>query len=212
MDNWTREDVVARSAPSRPQELVAVLEPVVARAGLVLEDVTVTPAGRRRVVRVSVDLPDDEVGSLPHERVAEVSREVSSALDEADALGDQPYLLEVGSPGVDRPLVERRHWRRARTRLVRVDVTDEDGRVTPLTARVVAVDDGVVLGEGDERRHVPWERLGRGAVQVEFRRATGPDDEDGDDEDGDDEAGDDEDDVDHLDEDDEDEDDEEGRT
>ncbi|WP_298804894.1 ribosome maturation factor RimP [uncultured Pseudokineococcus sp.] len=173
---------MASSAPSRPAELTEVLEPVVARAGLHLEGVSVTPAGRRRVVRVTVDLPEDAVGAVPHDRVAEVSRSVSTALDDAGAFGEQPYLLEVGSPGVDRPLTERRHWRRARTRLVAVDVTGEDGAARRTTGRVVeAGDDGVVLDVDGERTTVPWERLGTGAVQVEFRRPEGHPDDDADD-------------------------------
>ncbi|GAA2031633.1 ribosome maturation factor RimP [Pseudokineococcus marinus] len=170
---------MASSAPSRPAELTEVLEPVVARAGLHLEGVSVTPAGRRRVVRVTVDLPEDAVGAVPHDRVAEVSRSVSTALDDACAFGEQPYLLEVGSPGVDRPLTERRHWRRARTRLVAVDVTGEDGAARRTTGRVVeAGDDGVVLDVDGARTTVPWDRLGTGAVQVEFRRPEGQPDDD----------------------------------
>jgi ribosome maturation factor RimP len=76
-------------------------------------------------------------------------------------------VLEVSSPGVDRPLTEPRHWRRAVGRLVKVEA---DGR--PVTGRVVEVDDaGVILEpEGGERRPVAWAALGRGRVQVEFNR------------------------------------------
>ena len=76
--------------------------------------------------------------------------------------------------GVGRgPLTERRHWSRARTRLVEVPV---DGTV--LTGRVQAVaDDGVELEVDGARRTVPWEQLGTGRVQVEFRRPDAADDE-----------------------------------
>lgn len=148
----------------------SLLTPVVQQAGLVLEDVTVTPAGKRRVVRVVVDLPEDRTGSLDLDAVADVSRAVSDAMDASDVLGGAPYVLEVGTPGVDRPLTERRHWSRARTRLVAVPV---DG--ASVTGRVQAVDDdGVTLDVAGEQRTVPWEQLGTGRVQVEFRR---PDDE-----------------------------------
>lgn len=146
--------------------VTSLLAPVVQRAGLVLEDVTITPAGKRRVVRVVVDLPEDRTGSLDLDAVAEVSRSVSEALDSCDVLGGAPYVLEVGTPGVDRPLTERRHWSRARTRLVEVPV---DG--APLTGRVLAVGDGGVGLEVDGvRRTLAWEQLGTGRVQVEFRR------------------------------------------
>jgi ribosome maturation factor RimP len=150
----------------RTDEVSSLLRPVVADGGLVLEGVTVTPAGKRRVVRVVVDLPDDAVGSVDLDRVAEVSRAVSEALDATDVLGGAPYVLEVGTPGVDRPLTERRHWSRARTRLVTVPAGGEE-----LTGRVLAVDDdGVVLEVDGAARPLPWDGLGAGRVQVEFSR------------------------------------------
>ncbi|HYU05309.1 MAG TPA: hypothetical protein VEL02_15820, partial [Jatrophihabitantaceae bacterium] len=73
---------------------------------------------------------------------------------------------EVTSPGVDRPLTEPRHWRRARGRLVTVRV---DGAA--VTGRVLGTDDGgVSLEIGDSAQRVPWEKLGRAKVQVEFNR------------------------------------------
>ncbi|SDQ76807.1 ribosome maturation factor RimP [Quadrisphaera sp. DSM 44207] len=144
-----------------------VVEPAVVAAGLVLEGVTVTPAGRRRVVRVVVDLPDDAVGSLDLDHVAAVSRAVAAALDADDAaLGGAPYVLEVTTPGVDRPLTARRHWSRARTRVVTTTAAGAE-----VTGRVVSVDElGVVLEVGGEQRAVPWADLGTGRVQVEFSR------------------------------------------
>lgn len=152
-------------AQSPPEGVTTLLDPVVAGAGLVLEGVTITPAGRRRVVRVVVDLPDEHTGSLDLDEVAEVARAVSDALDSSDALGGQPYVLEVTTPGVDRPLTERRHWSRARGRLV---ATTADGEA--LCGRLSRVDDeGVVLVVDAVERAVGWAALGRGTVQVEFR-------------------------------------------
>ncbi|WP_380168644.1 ribosome maturation factor RimP [Jannaschia sp. R86511] len=155
-------------------QLAALLDTVVNGAGLVLEDVVVTSVGRRRQVRVVVDLTDDEVGSVDLDRVAQVSRAVGDALDASDALGPQPYSLEVTTPGVDRPLTQRRHWLRARTRLVRVE---RDGEA-PLTGRLLDVgDDGPVL-DVDGQQVVPgWDGIRKGVVEVEFTRrdaASGP--------------------------------------
>ncbi len=154
------------------------IEPVVAAAGYDLEELVVTPAGRRSVVRVVVDR--DEGVSL--DDVAEVSRAVSEVLDRNDGdLGRAPYVLEVTSPGVDRPLTEPRHWRRNTGRLVAVAVGPA-GAPEQLTGRITAVDDtGVTLavekpGKPGARRkpptprHVPWAELGAGRVQVEFGR------------------------------------------
>ena len=144
-----------------------VIRPVVAAAGMDLESVRVTAAGRRRLLRVVVD--SDRGVSL--DDAAAVSRELSTALDAVAVMGDFPYTLEVSSPGVDRPLTDERHWRRAVGRLVRVTVTDSGG-ARPVSGRVCSADaDEVTLDvEGDPktRRRFPYSALGPGAIQVEF--------------------------------------------
>jgi ribosome maturation factor RimP len=173
--------------------LVGWIEPVVGAAGYDLEELVVTPAGRRSVVRVVVD----REGGVTLDDIAEISRTVSEVLDaNDDGMGRTPYVLEVSSPGVDRPLTEPRHWRRNTGRLVTVAVGPA-GLTTEVTGRVTAVDDaGVTLAveaqgkPGAKKRpptprQVPWAELGNGRVQVEFGRP-GADDLPGDDLPGDD--------------------------
>ena len=147
--------------------IAAVIQPVVAAAGMDLESVRVTAAGRRRLLRVVVD--SDRGVSL--DDAAAVSRELSAALDTVAVMGDFPYTLEVSSPGVDRPLTDPRHWRRAVGRLVQVTVTDSGG-ARAVSGRISAADaDGVTLDvEGDPttRRRFPYAVRGPGAIQVEF--------------------------------------------
>jgi ribosome maturation factor RimP len=155
------------------------ITPVVEGAGYDLEELAVTPAGRRSVVRVVVDR--DAGVSL--DDIAEVSRAVSDVLDtNDDGMGRTPYVLEVTSPGVDRPLTEQRHWRRNTGRLVTVAVGPA-GATEHVTGRVTAVDDaGVTLAveaqgkpgakkRAPTPRAVPWSQLGDGRVQVEFVRS-----------------------------------------
>ena len=151
-------------------ELARLLEPVVVEAGFDLEEVVVVPAGKRRQVRVIVD-GDDGV-SL--DDVAVVSRRISAVLDGSDAMGAAPYVLEVTSPGVDRPLTHPRHWRRAKGRLVRAALSGGE----EITGRVTAADDAVVVLDTDSsERRLGYDELVRGLVQVEFNRRPA-DDED----------------------------------
>lgn len=169
-----------------------VVEPVVTAAGYDLEDLAISRAGRRNVVRILVDTD----GGIDLDAVAVISRSISAALDAAEERGGElfvgEYQLEVGSPGVDRPLREPRQWRRNVGRLVEVTVA---GRA--LTARVVAADaDGVVLDAAGTTVEAAWSDLGPGRVQIEFNRveeADLGDEPDGDDDDDDDDVGDDED-------------------
>ncbi len=148
--------------------IAALLGPVVAAAGYDLEEVTVSKVGRRSIVLVVVDAD----GGVTLDGAADVSRAAADALDETDydgAAGTSSYTLEVSSPGVDRPLTEPRHWRRAVGRLVRAKAGEE-----MVEGRVSAVDGaGVVLDVEGSARSVPFDQLGKGAVQVEFARREG---------------------------------------
>jgi ribosome maturation factor RimP len=151
--------------------LSELLGPVVAGTGHDLEGLEVTPAGRRRVVRMVVD----KDGGTTLDDIADVSRAVSDALDDIDvrepALLDGAYVLEVSSPGVDRPLTAARHWRRNVGRLVTVRLTDG----STVTGRLTAADDTAL--QVDERSLALAEVV-RGQVQVEFSRPGQPDPED----------------------------------
>ncbi|WP_026240116.1 ribosome maturation factor RimP [Parafrankia discariae] len=165
------------------------LEPSLATAGFDLEDLSVTRAGARSVVRVVVDRD----GGIDLDAVADASRLVSAVLDGEDggsggtggAAGSGaspisgPYVLEVTSPGVDRPLVEPRHWLRAVGRLV--EVRRADG--VEVTGRVLSADDegaDLAVPTAPARRGRPVRRrvervvysaVARAAVQVEFGSA-----------------------------------------
>ncbi|PZS27798.1 MAG: ribosome maturation factor RimP, partial [Pseudonocardiales bacterium] len=94
-----------------------------------------------------------------------------AALDAAEAdsaFGQTAYTLEVSSPGVDRPLTEPRHWRRAAGRLVRTRIGD-----TPVEGRVLAADaSGVMLDVAGTQRRAAFADLGAGVIQVEFAPPT----------------------------------------
>jgi ribosome maturation factor RimP len=146
----------------------AAVLPVVEAAGLVLEDVEVTRAGRRSVVRVVVDLADG-IGGIDSDTLGAVSRDISTALDAADPVAGA-YTLEVSTPGTDRPLTELRHFRRARTRLVRL--VRRDG--TRVRGRLVEADErGLVLRVDGAEIWVAFDDVVRGVVEVELDRPSG---------------------------------------
>ena len=143
--------------------LAGLIQPVEAAAGMDLESVRMTVAGRRRLLRIVVD--SDSGVSLDDASL--VSHEVSATLDATNVLGDVPYTLEISSPGVDRPLTEPRHWRRAAGRLVKV----KTGAQGSVQGRVLDADsDGVTLDVDGAKRRFGYDDLGAGAVQVEFGR------------------------------------------
>jgi ribosome maturation factor RimP len=147
-------------------ELAGRLTPIVAESvgalGLDLDCLDVSSAGRRRQVKVVVDAED----GVDLDLLAQASRTVSATLDQHDELLAGPYTLEVTSPGIDRPLTQPRHWRRARLRLVRFHRHDGG----QFTGRVGAADEhGVrVLVDGALRR-VQYRDIAKAVVEIEFR-------------------------------------------
>ena len=165
---------------TRDTAVQELLDGALAGSGVVLEEVVVTPAGRRRVVRVVVDRAldtsgdvTDTVESLSLDEIAHTTRTVSDALDESDVLGEQPYTLEVTSPGVSRPLTTARHFQRNVGRLVTLTLTDADpvtGRITRAGVADLTLSIPPVKKTPARDETYPYAAIDRAEVQVEFAR------------------------------------------
>jgi ribosome maturation factor RimP len=150
------------------QQVIELLDGEFARAGYEIEDVVINTGARPP--RITVIADGDE--GLDLDSIAQLSRSASELLDSADASkSDSPYVLEVTSPGVDRPLTEEKHYRRARDR--KVELTLSDG--SQLTGRLGETRDGavdLVVREGARGsysvRELPLSGITKGVVQVEF--------------------------------------------
>jgi ribosome maturation factor RimP len=154
---------------TQSDRLRGLLEPLVSAAGLDLEEIEVSRAGRRRMLRITVDSDD----GVELDACAELSRALSEKLDETDAMGEGEYVLEVSSPGADRPLTQHRHYVRATGRLVKLQL-HESGE---LVARILTVDDdGLdlevpgVKGRRPTTRRVAFDEIAKARVEIEFNR------------------------------------------
>ncbi|MFE1595713.1 ribosome maturation factor RimP [Nocardia sp. NPDC058705] len=159
----------------RVSQLVAEL---VARRGFDLEGVAIVAAGNGELAPVRVKVTVDSDGPADLDAIAALSRDMSELLDAAGDFGESAYLLEVTTPGVDRPLRTERHWRRAQGRKVRVKLADGAERIegkARFDARVGQFADdattiALVLGGKikPHRVHVPLTDIAEAVVQVEF--------------------------------------------
>ncbi|MFJ7201383.1 MULTISPECIES: ribosome maturation factor RimP [unclassified Streptomyces] len=154
---------------TQSERLRGLLEPLVSAEQLDLEEIEVSRAGRRRVLRIVVDSEE----GVELDACAELSRAISEKLDETDAMGDGEYVLEVSSPGADRPLTEHRHYVRATGRLAKFHL-HEGGE---LVARILAVDEeGLdlevpgVKGRKPTSRRVAFDEIAKARVEIEFSR------------------------------------------
>ena len=99
------------------EDLFGQIEPIVNKSGYVLEDVIIKSAGKNSIVQILLD----KDSGINLDEVAEVSNKISIILDEKNLMGNKPYTLDVGSPGIDRPLTQIRHWHKNMGRLVKIN-------------------------------------------------------------------------------------------
>jgi len=159
--------------PGRPgdEEQAAVrtvVLPVITGAGLDLEDLQFRKAGSRLQVRILVDRD----GGVTLDEAAALSRDIATVLDEGAVLRERPYLLDVGSPGVDRPLQLVRHWRRNTGRLVRLTMVDGES-TTGRIREVAGQHDGdppssIGIEVDGSVRSFDADRISKAVVQVDF--------------------------------------------
>ncbi|RDH74857.1 ribosome maturation factor RimP [Mycolicibacterium moriokaense] len=162
-------DPQLRSArlPSQ-QQVIELLGDEFARAGYEIEDVVIDTGARPPRITVIADGDD----GLDLDSIAALSRSASELLDSADSpKSGSPYVLEVTSPGVDRPLRTEKHYRRARGRKVEMTLSDGSeliGRLGETRNGTVAI----VVPEGGRGnysvRELPLSGITKAVVQVEF--------------------------------------------
>lgn len=145
------------------ESLETLVEATVTALGFDLEAIDLTPAGKKRVLRVAVDRD----GGVGIDHITDATRALSEVLDSSDVMGEQPYTLEVTSRGVDRPLTEPRHWRRNEGRLVRLRLAEDDASVD---GRIGASDDTGVDIVGRTTTRYSYDQISSALVQIELNR------------------------------------------
>jgi ribosome maturation factor RimP len=144
--------------------LSEVLEPFLAEELVELVDIQVQARGRRRVVSLLVDQP----GGVTIEDCARISRRVEDLLDTEDPIPFQ-YVLEVSSPGLDRPLTKPSHFERFAGERVEVRMSTDFGPRRRFTGRLVGLsgdDVCVALEEGEDVR-LPLDKVERARVHID---------------------------------------------
>ncbi len=150
-----------------PQELRALIEPVVESHGLELVDVELNPGQSNSTLSVTVDTPQND-GRVVVDQCALVSRELESHLDAADPIPNR-YRLEVSSPGLDRRLSREKDFESARGSVVKIETRHPlDGR-RRFRGRLVDFAEGKARLVVDGREvAIPFEEVSRANAVYEF--------------------------------------------
>ncbi len=138
------------------------------RMGFELVEAGWVGSPKRPILRIRMDLPDSVPGKggVSVAQCAAVSRALELWLDDHPGIPER-YVLEVSSPGVDRPLTRERDWVRFRGQIVRVKGKNlPGGRGNRLEGELLGLEDGdggevaaAILLEGGERVRIPLNRV-----------------------------------------------------
>jgi len=159
---------------STPDRIAEVIAPVLDGLDVTLYDVELTGSGRARTLRVLVDRD----GGVDLETITAATEALAPVLDTdpviASALPGR-YLLEVSSPGLERPLRTPAHFRGALGSPVTLKTTSADG--THHRDRVLVVgadDDGIDVEIDGARERVSYDDIVQARTVFEWGPAPKP--------------------------------------
>jgi ribosome maturation factor RimP len=144
---------------SNKEQVTAAITPIIESLGFYVEDIAITAAGKRSMLTVIVD--GDTHLSLDQVTVA--TKAISEIVENLPTLGNNPFTLEVTSPGLDRPLTKPRHWQKNKDRLIKIILNDGKeiiGRIKDSTQSAVTVDEQVIN----------FADMKRATLEIEFKQ------------------------------------------
>jgi ribosome maturation factor RimP len=145
------------------EDLERLLAEEIRQAGFELYSWQLRPGSRRRVLQVVLYA----ASGVGLDDCARVSRRLGAALEVADLVAGS-YVLEVSSPGLDRPLLCPRHYELAlgeRIRVTRVEAGLAAGENPVLEGLLSAVDaEGIRLEAAAGALALPWVAIGKARV------------------------------------------------
>ncbi len=124
--------------------LSAMVRDVVEKLGYQCWGIEFSAGKRRALLRVFIDHPE----GITHDDCSSVSHQLSGVLDVEDPIR-QPYTLEISSPGIERPLLEIRHYRHYVGSRARVSCYAPIGGRKRFVGRIGAVHERVLVLETD---------------------------------------------------------------
>lgn len=143
----------------------ALLEPILKSEGMELADLEFKGGRGRGYLRVYID----REGGVTLEDCANVSRQLGQILDVEDVM-EQSYVLEVSSPGLDRPLKRAEDYRRFSGRLAKISTYAPVQGKKVFAGRLKGIEEETVImeEEGGILVSIPFPLISKGRLEVEF--------------------------------------------
>jgi ribosome maturation factor RimP len=142
-----------------------IIEPVLQEERAELIDIMYRPEAIGKVLRLLVD----KEGGIQLADCSRLNEKIGQALDESDIMTER-YVLEVDSPGIDRPFKTKRDYERAMGRIVRVTLSERILDKKEYVAKLQEVTDTGVKIEVKKKGiiEVPFEKIVRAREEIEF--------------------------------------------
>ncbi|MFH0826421.1 MAG: ribosome maturation factor RimP [Candidatus Omnitrophota bacterium] len=148
----------------RIEELRGTIQEFLSRQHFDLVDLIYRFEGRDLFLRILVDKPE---GGITLEDCAHLNKEISLLLDEKD-LVQQRFILEVSSPGLDRPLKTKNDFSRCLNRQVKFFLNDAaQGRWEWEGLILEVEEDRVIIGAKDTRVTLPLSKVAKAKQIIE---------------------------------------------
>ncbi|MFH1458493.1 MAG: ribosome maturation factor RimP [Candidatus Omnitrophota bacterium] len=140
------------------EELKGMIHESLSRQNFDLVDFIYRYEGRDLFLRIFVDRPE---GGISLKECAGLNKEISRMLDEKDIL-QQRYILEVSSPGLDRPLKTKNDFLRCINKTVKFFLNEAVGGKWEWDGVINKVDeDSVAIDTGQEIIAVPLSKVAK---------------------------------------------------
>lgn len=147
------------------EKISEIVRPVVGSFGLVLEGIEYIPHGKRWVLRIYID----KEGGATLDDCQKVSVQVGNLLDAENTI-PHAYLLEVSSPGLDRPLKRLEDYIKYAGRVIRLNTAKPYNNKTTFTGRILSVDAELIRIESrkDGVVDILFSDITKARLEIEF--------------------------------------------
>ncbi|MFW6238777.1 MAG: ribosome maturation factor RimP [Halanaerobiales bacterium] len=152
------------------KEVTGLAKPIVNARDLKLVDVNFLKEGSGWTLKVFIENP---AGELKIKDCEEISRMLSDELDRKDPI-DKSYILEVSSPGIERPLKDKADYEKYTGQLIQVTTYAPVNGKKEFKGRIVGIEDKEVLLEIEEKNQskgvvrIPLTKIANAHLSVEI--------------------------------------------
>lgn len=147
------------------ERVKTLIDPILLEQGLELVEMEYRREPRGWVLRIYID----KEGGVTLEDCTRINQELGRLLDVEDFITN-PYVLEVSSPGLTRPLKTERDFRKVQSQRVKVRTFEPIMDRREFKGKLLEVSDqGIEIEADGERISIPFSNIGKAHLEIDFK-------------------------------------------